>query len=365
MLFNFSGELIRRLCGSTNGTAADLSFAITDMLQESQWRIFLISLYTIVIVFGFLENLLVFLVIVSNKQLRTVTNIFISTLAVSDIVICVCSLPFQLHYGITNHWHFGNVLCRIINPLFAVPIFVSTFTILAIAVERFVLIVFPFKQKMTSRTATTVVIIIVITSVCLSLPVIMYTNFDELNIVVPDMNVDIHKTYCTEVWPSVIANRSYTMFVFIVQFIIPYIVICVLYFKIYHSLKMRPLKRKDRRRNYRTTMILLAITVFFTISWLPFQIFSVILYFYRLKIVQSLGPAYQFTDLILKIVAMSSACINPFFYGWLNDNFRKELGKLVGRNMKKLRLRNTGYTYTVTNHNEHEIRSITRVNGSN
>ena len=43
-------------------------------------------------------------------------------------------------------------------------------------------------------------------------------------------------------------------------------------------------------------------------------------------------PVRYFTmvDLLLKLFAIGSACINPFLYGWLNDNFKKELGKLFG-----------------------------------
>ncbi|KAK3093395.1 hypothetical protein FSP39_015031 [Pinctada imbricata] len=279
-----------------NTSLPHVDFVPADLLHHKEWRIFLITLYIIVIVFGFLENLLVFLVIVSNKQLHTVTNIFISTLALSDIVMCVFSLPFQLHYGITRHWAFGSVLCHIINPLFAIPVFVSTLTILMIAVERFVLIVFPFRQKMSTCTTKIVVVLIVITSICLSSPVIIFTELHEVTLIVPDMNVNIHQTFCTESWQSDLASRSYTLFVFIVQFFIPDIVI-----------------------------------------W---------------TIVRNLGPAFHFTDLLLKIVAMSSACINPFFYGWLNDNFRKEFGSMVGRRMKRLQMRNSGLTTSCNDENE-------------
>ena len=159
------------------------------------------------------------------------------------------------------------------------------------------------------------------------------------------------KHFCTETWSSNFAQRAYTMFVFVVQFFILYIVICVLYSQIYLALKNRPRKQKERRKNYRTTRILVAITIMFTISWLPFQIFSIALYFMQHQIVESLGSAFHLTDLLLKIVAMSSACINPFFYGWLNDNFRRELGLMLGKKMKKLHVR-TGLTTTFHNGNE-------------
>lgn len=37
------------------------------------------------------------------------------------------------------------------------------------------------------------------------------------------------------------------------------------------------------------------------------------------------------TRIILKLVAVSSSCINPIFYGWLNRAFRSEAVELIKR----------------------------------
>ena len=51
------------------------------------------------------------------------------------------------------------------------------------------------------------------------------------------------------------------------------------------------------------------------------------------------GGFFYITDLFLKSFAMSSSCINPFLYGWLNDNFKREICSLFG-NPKRKRKRN-------------------------
>lgn len=85
------------------------------------------------------------------------------------------------------------------------------------------------------------------------------------------------------------------------------------------------MKKHDTRRNQRTNKILIAVVLTFTICWLPWNLFALTAEFSH-KLVK--GRYFILIDLMLKVFAMSSACINPFLYGWLNDNFKKELGKL-------------------------------------
>lgn len=320
-------------------------FEAPNLLRDKGWKIFIIILFGAVIFLGFIENLTVIIVITINKRLHTVTNIFISTLAFSDIMLCAFNLPFQLHYGITDYWSFGPVLCQIIIPMFAVPVFMSTLSMLMIAVERYILIVFPFRKKLTIEMAIGIVVVIIIFSVVCSIPIILHTEHSHEEIDIrPYIQDIIKKSFCIENW-KMKTSRAYTMFVFVLQFFVPYIIISVLYFQIYKVLKKRPIKRKETQKNYKTTRILIAITTTFTISWLPFQIFSIVSYF-NPNISSHLGPAYKLTDLILKIIAMSSSCVNPFLYGWLNDKFRKEFGTMLGKRMMKMQVSRSGYFRT-------------------
>lgn len=151
------------------------------ILRENRWQtILVIVLYSIVIIFGFFANLLVVAVILRYKQLHTVTNIFIAYLSMADVVLCVFNLPIQLHYQLSNKWMFGKLLCYVAFPTFGVPLFSSSLSILMIAIDRYILIVYPFKKRMTNLQAIVMVILIIIVTVALSTPLVVYVEYVEI-----------------------------------------------------------------------------------------------------------------------------------------------------------------------------------------
>lgn len=125
-------------------------------------------------------------------------------------------------------------------------------------------------------------------------------------------------------------KQIYTVTVFLLQFVFPLCLTSFFYKHICQVLNKRPIKKHDTRRNQRTNRILIAIVLTFTICWLPWNLFVLTAEFNH-QVVK--GPYFTIIDLVLKIFALSAACINPFLYGWLNDNFKRELGKLFGHRL--------------------------------
>ena len=124
-----------------NYTGDDLHIddAEFDALQRPVVRGLIITLYVIVIVVGVIGNALVIanIVSVSNKNMQKTMKIFVVSLALSDIGLCAFSLPVQLYYQTTNRWIFGQIMCQFVFAAFAVPMYVSTMTILFIAIFRY------------------------------------------------------------------------------------------------------------------------------------------------------------------------------------------------------------------------------------
>lgn len=123
--------------------------------------------------------------------------------------------------------------------------------------------------------------------------------------------------------------QTYSITCFLLQFVLPLLFTSIFYAHICHVLRHRPIKKHDTRRSLRTNRILIAVVLTFTVCWLPWNLFILTAEFNQ-KLVR--GKFFRFTELLLKIFAMGSACVNPFLYGWLNDNFKKELGKMLGYN---------------------------------
>lgn len=99
-------------------------------------KIFLIVIYVILIVGSIVGNILVILVILLNKTMRTVTNVFLLSLAMSDTLISSWNMPLQLVYYIRNQWTEGVGLCKFTSYCQSVSVIASIFTLTAVAIER-------------------------------------------------------------------------------------------------------------------------------------------------------------------------------------------------------------------------------------
>lgn len=77
-------------------------------------RILLYSLIFLLSVFG---NLLIIVVLVVNKRMRTVTNSFLLSLAISDLMMAVVCMPFTLIPNLLEDFIFGAAMCKIVAYL--------------------------------------------------------------------------------------------------------------------------------------------------------------------------------------------------------------------------------------------------------
>ncbi len=64
----------------------------------------LITLYALMILFGASGNLLVILVVIRNRAMRTARNVFIVNLAVSDLMLCLITMPLTLVEILYQTW---------------------------------------------------------------------------------------------------------------------------------------------------------------------------------------------------------------------------------------------------------------------
>ena len=96
----------------------------------------LIFFYSSVMVLGILGNSLVCYVVIKFKHLQQSRNILILNLAICGIIMCAASMPFSLVRLTLKNWHLVDVMCRISPTLQTIDVFVSTFTIVAIAIDR-------------------------------------------------------------------------------------------------------------------------------------------------------------------------------------------------------------------------------------
>ncbi|XP_045560190.1 growth hormone secretagogue receptor type 1-like [Salmo salar] len=79
--------------------------------------------------------------------MKTTTNLYLSSMAVSDLLIFLC-LPFDL-YRLWKYvpWLFGEVACRLFHYVFEGCTYATILHITALSMERYLAICFPLRAK--------------------------------------------------------------------------------------------------------------------------------------------------------------------------------------------------------------------------
>ena len=280
--------------------------------------------YIIIFILGVFGNCLVCYVVLRNKHMQNVTNYFITNLALADILLCVLAVPFTPLYFFMGRWVFGSILCTLVAMAQGTSVYVSTLTLTSIAIDRYFVIIHPFRPKLQLNMCYAIIVGIWLFSITATLPYAFYVSQAEFK--------NIY--YCEEFWPTEFIRRVFSLFTTIMQFVVPFIIISFCYVMI--SLRMGKRIRagsrgsrkeeSDREKKKRTNRMLIAMVAIFGISWLPVNTIHIIGdYFAKASHWEYFNLCFFCTH----VVAMSSTCYNPFLYAWLNENFRKEFQQVL------------------------------------
>lgn len=305
---------------TTNNTISEVQENITNHILV---QIIFYILYTVIFFLGLFGNILVCYIVYSNKAMQTVTNLFITNLAFSDIFLCILAVPFTPLYTFLGKWVFGSIICHLVSYAQATSVYVSSLTLTAIAIDRFFVILHPLRQRMKFSTCFFILLGIWIFSMLITLPYGIC------------MKVRLHEGHevCEEDWPIVNLEKAFGCSTLVLQFIIPFCIIAYCYLRISRRLNQRAKSKPgtksarkeeaDREKKRRTNHMLISMVSIFGICWFPLNLINVINDFYGF-------PSYfHLLFLLTHSMAVSSTCYNPFLYAWLNENFRKEFKQVL------------------------------------
>nr|XP_006818079.1 PREDICTED: G-protein coupled receptor 54-like [Saccoglossus kowalevskii] len=279
-------------------------------------KIFYISVVTV----GVIGNTLVIVVFCSVKNLRCLTNIFIVSLAATDLFTCVVMIPLKLTGGWIISGVIGDMLCRLIFSEF--PLWTacnaSVGHLTAITLERYWAIIYPFKYESTFNRKTVALTILTIWMIA----IILNSYFLYVFHVSPD-------EVCILEWPSVALQRVVGISCFIVTLIIPTTAMLFAYLRIIRSLRIDAreiqsifgngspgMEKLTARRN--VIRMLCIVVISFSICYIPNQ---------TIFLIYNLGVAVDFNGVYYNItvcLVVSNSCMNPIIYAFRNSSFRKD-----------------------------------------
>ncbi|XP_072947221.1 prolactin-releasing peptide receptor-like [Epargyreus clarus] len=321
--WNITGKLRNE---SENATLSHHPNVYENIIDKKWVQAVFCVIYTIIFVLGLIGNLLVCYVVIRNKAMQTVTNLFITNLALSDILLCIFAVPFTPLYSFRGSWSWGSLLCHMMPSAQGCSVYISTLTLMSIAIDRFFVIIYPFRPRMKIETCISVIVMIWTFSVTVTLPYAVFMTYYDLGML----------RLCEETWPTEKLRRVFGSVTSVLQFVLPFTVIAFCYtcvsFKLNDRAKAKAASKNSRKEEYdknrkrRTNQMLIAMVTIFGLSWLPLNSINL----YNDYYIYAIHSKYYFlVFFICHVIAMSSTCYNPFIYAWMNENFRKEFKQLI------------------------------------
>jgi len=305
----------------------------------------IVVIQVIVIIISLVGNILVCSAILVYERLRTsLTNYFIFSLAVSDIITASIVMPIDIDLILKDHlWTHSETMCNVFVTAYLIAAPLSMLNLLAVSVDRYCAITNPlhYSSIMTHK-------VVIITIVSLWTYAILFAVIAMVG------------------WPLYPSSLQYGMCVFNVQpayslvsslvnFVFPTITMCVLYYKIYKVAKVHA-RRIDRRENFShthveytsniggtstsndkknfkslTKNIKAAKTIALLVSaflccWMPYTLASSISILCGQVCFENIA-ADVFSVTLL--IAYTNSALNPFLYAFHNRDFRESFRRLA------------------------------------
>ncbi|KAJ8408525.1 hypothetical protein AAFF_G00251600 [Aldrovandia affinis] len=286
-------------------------FADVELLQS--YKPLIIPCYALVVLVGFLGNYLLLYVICRTRKMHNVTNFFIGNLAFSDMLMCATCVPFTLAYAFNPRgWVFGRFMCYLVFLIQPVTVYVSVFTLTAIAVDRYYATVHPLKKRISVLACTYVLAGIWLLSCGLVAPAVAHTYHVEFR--------EEGFTICEEFWMGQETQR--------LAYAYGTLLLTYLRSSVAPGHRTRVQAEAQRARKRKIFRLVALVVAAFGVCWLPIHVFNV-LRDVDIRLIDK--RRFLLIQLLCHLCAMSSSCCNPFLYAWLHDRFRAELRKMFAR----------------------------------
>ena len=290
---------------NTRGTAVDEAARMATL-----------TIFVLTFLFGSTGNVLVLLV-VAKKHTRTLNDIFIMHLAVSDLSFILLCLPVFIYMQVSDF--LGSlVYCKIIWPMMTVSFCAGIFTVTLMAVHRCKAILRPFEGVLEKRQLFLCFLVIWVLSFLVALPLIIVARVGPSG-------------GCLEDWPTKEHKRGYTAVLAALQYFLPLIIIAVAYVMIGGELFFskrrrsftsppRPAEEARKQENKKIAKVLATIVVSFAVCMLPTHVAWLLVDFGGNGGRKTAEVIFKFSDLL----AVFHSCLNPLIYGTVTRQFRQD-----------------------------------------
>ncbi|EGT44130.1 hypothetical protein CAEBREN_05580 [Caenorhabditis brenneri] len=333
---------------SSNGTCIQIAEAIAaqgidDITVDFYIRSIFTFLYGFLFVLGIFGNGGVLWAVARNKRLQSARNVFLLNLIFTDLILVFTAIPVTPWYAMTKDWAFGSVMCHLVPLSNSCSVFVTSWSLTAISLDKFLHINDPTKQPVSIRQALAITSLIWIVSTLINLPYLMSFEHVEGSFYVQPGETPYCGHFCDEAnWQSENSRKIYGTTVMLLQFVVPMAVITYCYFKILQKVSKdmiiqnaqfcQSLTQKQRNdatsRKKKVNYILIAMVVTFIGCWLPLTLLNLVKDFKKEP--EWLKRQPFFWAIVAHVIAMSLVVWNPLLFFWLTRKQKRSgLSKIL------------------------------------
>ncbi|XP_034171784.2 trapped in endoderm 1 [Osmia lignaria lignaria] len=273
---------------------------------------------------GVAGNLVTVIALLKYTRLRRhATTAFVISLSISDLIFSAVNLPLTASRYLNEAWVLGETLCKIFPLFFYGNVAVSLLSMVAITINRYILI---SRSEIYAQLYTTQRIILMLIAIwTLSFSLLLPPLFGFWG----TLGLEPTTFSCTILKKN---GTSPKKFLFVLGFIVPCVVISVSYLCIYWRVRKSRKNLKahagvsrkksggfQRREDSRVTRLMLTIFLCFLLCFMPLMLVNVIDDKIKIPILH----------VIASVLAWASSVINPFIYAGTNKLYREAYKQIL------------------------------------
>nr|XP_019936450.1 PREDICTED: chemokine XC receptor 1-like [Paralichthys olivaceus] len=275
--------------------------------------------FSVVITLSLTGNILVLVILALYENLKSLTNIFILNLAISDLVFTT-GLPFWAIYHIWG-WLFSEILCKIVTFVFFTGFYSSILFLTIMTIYRYLAVVHPLSDLKMQKLSTGISLSLLmwIISIGAALPSLLYSS------VISIPHKDTHSLGCeceSTLW------KIFTISQQNIFFLVAFVVMGFCYIRILVKIT----QTRSHTRNRAVKLVFCIVAVFF-IGWVPYNVViflrtladNLVEPFEDCEVSIQLDYAFH----VCRLIAFSHCCLNPVFYAFVGVKFRSHLKSML------------------------------------
>ncbi|XP_071490702.1 allatostatin-A receptor-like [Diadema antillarum] len=284
----------------------------------------------LIAILGITGNVLVIAVVFSRRSKSRSTDILVGNLAIADFVTSILLIPYPKLNFIPNTWT-GELFCKVFEGeyLMWTTVTASIYTLVAVSLDRFFAVVYPihFKRFAIRRLVNLIVCLVWVGSCVLMLRVFLSNTTG----VIVGKCVFQPSTRNLEV--------AYGIYVFVVEFALPTVLMLATQTVIARSLKREGARFTSSESTAsfhqiaRSRVLTLTFTVvlIYVICWAPDQIAYLS---FNLGLI---SPSFIRSPVsrITTAIAICNSCVNPIVYTLRHPQFREAVKDFFGNQTKR------------------------------